>query len=168
MLDNSFSTYAGWVLPYDQPIYLIVDQAHLKQALRGLSEVGYDNIKGYFTPDIVENWESKTGQALNTISMVQASEIADAVVSGEIPAIDVRTSQEYGDGHPKNAKNIVLGNVKRQLDEIPNTGRIAVSCLGGGRSFVASSILSAHGFKGVTNIEGGWRAWAAAKLPVEK
>ena len=41
-------------------------------------------------------------------------------------------------------------------------------CQGGGRSSIAASILQARGIKDVVNLAGGFGAWAAEGLAVER
>lgn len=53
--------------------------------------------------------------------------------------------------------------------EVPDkTTPLLISCKTGGRSMKASQILVDAGYTDVTNVQGGFDAWSAAGLPVEK
>jgi hydroxyacylglutathione hydrolase len=64
--------------------------------------------------------------------------------------------------------NIPLGSLPGRLDEIPADRPVVLQCQGGGRSAIATSILQANGFSDAANLAGGFRAWKAAGLPVER
>jgi len=60
--------------------------------------------------------------------------------------LDVRTLEEWNEGHIKNAKHIVLNTIPTHLEEIKafNKPIIAV-CRSGGRSEQAAQFLNQHG-----------------------
>ncbi len=95
-----------------------------------------------------------------------ASRIADP----DVILLDVRTAEEYDDGHIRNAINI---DVKQDsfIEEAKSTlsadKTIAVYCKGGTRSANAAKMLAKEGFK-VVNLKGGIMAWKGAGMPVEK
>ena len=69
--------------------------------------------------------------------------------------VDVRTSQEYREGHVPESKNVPL----QQLDKISNIADnkdtpLFVYCYSGGRSRQASSMLQYMGYSNVQNIGG--------------
>lgn len=88
----------------------------------------------------------------------------DAVV------LDVRSMNEFKDGHIVNSINIPLnglGNNLKQLDRHKSKPVIAV-CRSGSRSGAACSLLRKHGFENVKNLRGGIMAWESANLPVKR
>ena len=69
--------------------------------------------------------------------------------------VDVRTSQEYREGHVPGSKNVPL----QQLDKISNIADnkdtpLFVYCYSGGRSRQAASMLQYMGYSNVQNIGG--------------
>lgn len=66
--------------------------------------------------------------------------------------VDVRTKEEFAQGHYQNAINIPLDQVQQRLDEfkIMNTPIVAY-CRSGNRSGMAVSILKQNGFTDVYN-----------------
>jgi len=78
--------------------------------------------------------------------------------------IDVRTPQEYKDGHLKNAQNIDYKNqaFKDQISKLDKTKPVFVYCLAGGRSAVAAEILHENGFSEIYDMKGGYLKWTSA------
>jgi Rhodanese-related sulfurtransferase len=84
--------------------------------------------------------------------------------------LDVRTQQEYQEGHISNAINIPVQILGQQLDKLKNfkDKKILVYCRSGHRSAIASQILDRAGFKNVYNLKGGLLEWKASGLPLVK
>jgi hydroxyacylglutathione hydrolase len=55
-----------------------------------------------------------------------------------------------------------LPELVARIEELRGVGPIAVHCQGGSRSAVAASVLAAHGFDDVSNVDGGFAAWVRA------
>ncbi|WP_420492718.1 rhodanese-like domain-containing protein [Kitasatospora camelliae] len=53
----------------------------------------------------------------------------------------------------------------RRLPEIPADRPLVLHCAGGHRSSIAASLLRHHGFGDVSDLLGGYAAWAAAHQP---
>jgi phage shock protein E len=70
--------------------------------------------------------------------------------------VDVRTPQEFADGHVKGSVNIPLDRVPNQLDKFKGKENIVVFCRSGARSGQAKSILEKNGYTNVIN-GGSWQ-----------
>ncbi|PYS45117.1 MAG: hypothetical protein DMG13_32770 [Acidobacteria bacterium] len=82
-------------------------------------------------------------------------EQAKGILDGDSNAvyIDVRTEQEYMNGHVPNSINIPV------VWPDPHFGkdkRIIVGCQAGGRSQFAAELLAQEGFQDVSNMQGGF------------
>lgn len=169
-LNGSFTTWAGWLLPYDRDVYLLMDDGCedcAKRAISAMSTIGLDRVAGAFGSDALAFW-SESGRELGTVRQVTAEELAVMLERGEATVIDVRGQSEWESGHLPDAPNIPVGYLTDRLDEIPGGGTVVLQCQGGGRSSIASSVLQARGISGVANLVGGFRAWEGAGLPVER
>ena len=94
-----------------------------------------------------------------------AARIADP----DVVLLDVRTAEEFDEGHLQNALNIDVkqdGFVEKAKSTLPADKTIAVYCRGGKRSANAAGMLAKEGFK-VVNLEGGITAWKDAGMPLE-
>ena len=69
--------------------------------------------------------------------------------------LDVRTSQEYRDGHIPGSKNLPLQAIDKAADLVENKDTVLyVYCYSGGRSRQAAGILQHMGYSNVNNIGG--------------
>ena len=84
--------------------------------------------------------------------------------------LDVRTPQEFANGHLPNAMaiNIFDADFKQKVGKLDKSKAVYVYCAVGGRSAKASQILQESGFKTVYNMAGGFNSWQAAGLPSVK
>ena len=73
--------------------------------------------------------------------------------------IDVRTLQEYQEGHIPDAVLIPLNQLETRLDEIPQDQQVLLICRSGRRSAQGTNLLRSKGFEQVVNIEGGMLTW---------
>lgn len=69
--------------------------------------------------------------------------------------LDVRTVDEYRQGHIEGSLNIPLQNIQTIKESISDLDKpIYIHCLSGSRSAQAASILKSMGYTNVTNIGG--------------
>jgi phage shock protein E len=69
--------------------------------------------------------------------------------------IDVRTKEEYQDGHISGSVNIPLQALSNNISKIKKNKPIITCCASGMRSASAKTFLKSHGFTEVYN-GGGW------------
>ncbi len=115
-------------------------------------------------PDAVKEMIEKSGQM-----GVPVIDIDGKIVVGFQPAIlnnllgfssdtiivDVRTTDEYKEGHIKDSINIPLHILQAQLSKLDKNKTIITCCASGMRSAQAKKILEENGFKEVYN-GGSW------------
>ncbi|HJR67444.1 MAG TPA: MBL fold metallo-hydrolase [Gemmatimonadaceae bacterium] len=169
-LNKSFTTWAGWLVPYDGPFYLIVDDACtpcVDEAVRDLAMIGLDQTSGYFGRDTIEAWAADHHQ-LASIRQISANELAAEMRKGSVTVVDVRGATEWEAGRLPGVSNVPLGYLTERLGEIPQDKPIVVQCQGGARSAIAASVLRAKGLENVVNLVGGFAGWEAAGQPVER
>jgi thioredoxin 1 len=84
--------------------------------------------------------------------------------------VDVRTQQEFVQGHLPNARLIDYhsDDFKDRLSKLDKSKPVFVYCLAGSRSKAAVNVLSALGFKEIYDLQGGIQAWQKASKPVVK
>ena len=92
-----------------------------------------------------------------TISPQEAKSIMD---TRNVTLLDVRTAQEYKNGHIKNAINLEVRLIPRDIFEVieDKDEEILVYCLSGARSRLASKALSKLGYTNVSDF-GGLNQW---------
>jgi NADPH-dependent 2,4-dienoyl-CoA reductase/sulfur reductase-like enzyme/rhodanese-related sulfurtransferase len=72
--------------------------------------------------------------------------------------LDVRTAQEFAQGHIPGAVNVPVDELRSRLDEVPRDREIAVYCQVGQRGYLAARILKQEGYP-VTNLGGGYKTY---------
>jgi rhodanese-related sulfurtransferase len=84
--------------------------------------------------------------------------------------VDVREDNEWAAGHAAGATHLGKGIIERDIEsKVPDKNTTLVLYCGGGfRSALAADALQQMGYSNVMSLEGGWRAYTGAKLPVEK
>lgn len=158
----------GWVLPYDKPILLVLgDQRHLDYVARSLIRLGYDNLVGYLAPSIV-SWY-KAALPLESLDLMTVIELKEKLENGEDwLVLDVRSKDEWLQGHIDGGINIYVGQLEGRVDEVPEGKQIAVICKSGTRSSFACSILLRASHENIHNVLGGMDAWKNAGYPIIK
>lgn len=108
--------------------------------------------------------ESKTTEI---IKIVSPQEVYDAVFnSDEVQLVDVRTKEEFVDGHLNKAQNVCVtdDDFKQKVAKLDKEKPVYVYCKGGGRSAKAAQILKEMGFKEIYDMEGGFMNWESQGL----
>ena len=84
--------------------------------------------------------------------------------------VDVREDDEWRAGHARGAIHLGKGVIERDIENaIPDTNaEIILYCGGGFRSALVADTLQKMGYSNAISLDGGWRAWNAAGLPIEK
>jgi len=168
-LNKSFTTWAGWLVPYDRPFYLLLDDAcdHcVDEAIRDLAMIGLDQAAGYFGRNAIEAWAADHHE-LASVRQMSSSELAVEMRRGNAAVIDVRGAAEWAAGHLPGVQNIPLGLLADRLEELPRDNPLVMQCQAGSRSAIATSVLRAKGIEAI-NLIGGYAGWEAAGHPVER
>jgi len=82
--------------------------------------------------------------------------------------IDVREDNEWSAGHAAGAIHLSKGIIERDIEtKIPDkSANLVLYCGGGYRSALVAEALGKMGYTNAISLDGGWRAWNAAGLPV--
>ena len=95
---------------------------------------------------------------------------AELVSDTNVVVLDVRTAEEYADGHIERAVNIDYKKddfMDRAKATLPTGKTIAIYCRSGRRSANAASMLAPEGYV-LVNLKGGIIDWQNAGMPVVK
>jgi hydroxyacylglutathione hydrolase len=170
--NSSFTTRAGWLVPYGRDIYLIVGERAEEAAdvaaaaARDLSLIGLDRVIGYFDATAL----AEAGP-LEKVPQMNTAELAERLGGDGSPTVtvlDVRERGEWEAGHIAGAVNVPLGHLTDRVAELERDRQLVLHCQSGGRSSVAASVLRAHGFTNVINLSDGFTGWQRRGLPVER
>jgi hydroxyacylglutathione hydrolase len=143
------------------PIVLITEPGQEDTATTRLARIGFDDVRGALAdptaafvahPDAVER-----------LSRLSATALADAMGTvHDLVVVDVRNAGELATGVIPGSRHISLPALLGRLGELDPDSPTVVHCAGGYRSAIAASLLRSHGFRDVSDLLGGYQAWAAA------
>lgn len=107
---------------------------------------------------------SKNSERVTTVGV---DEFAKVMAQKEVRLLDVRTPEEYAEGHLEGAENIDVkaDDFAERIKDVKDT--VAVYCRGGRRSLKAAKKLAGQGCT-VYNLDGGIMAWQKAGRPTVK
>jgi phage shock protein E len=93
---------------------------------------------------------------------------AKIIENPTIVIIDVRTPEEFAQGHILNSLNIDVANANfiSEVSQLDKTKTYAVYCRSGNRSAVATAEMEKLGFTSLYNMTGGAIDWLQAGLPL--
>lgn len=161
--NNSFATWAGWFLKYNEQFMLLADESQLDDLTRKLMRIGLDDIYGYVSSTAV--WTDAGGvlEKANVITLAVAKEL---ISKNGVQVVDLRGAAEYSAGHIPKAENVFVGTLADNLDKISKDKKVIIYCQGGDRATIGYSILAKNGYKNVSNFSGSINEWVNAGEPV--
>lgn len=153
--NNSFSTWCGWFLNYQEQFILVAEEAQMEDLTRKLMRIGLDNIYGYIT-DV-----NGVGMPLQVADIIDIETFKTYLGKDDVQIVDVRGLTEYEAGHIDGAEHVFVGMLQDNLHKIDRNKQVVIHCQAGDRSSIAYSILAKNGFKHVKNFSGGMKEWLA-------
>ena len=97
----------------------------------------------------------------HAFASIEVAAFADTIKNKNVILVDVRTPQEFAEGHIEGAINVMWGKTfddNLQRAKLDKTKIIAVYCRSGRRSKMAGDRLIEKGYK-VVDLDGGITAW---------
>ncbi len=158
-LGGRFAEYSGEVMAPGTPIVLVTDPGHEGEAKVRLARIGFDLVIGALY-DPIAAFVAHPAH-VEQLSRLSADALAGRI--GSVPGlvlVDVRNPGEVEEGTIPGALTISLPSLLTKLGELDPTAPTVVFCAGGYRSAIASSLLRSRGFSDVSDLVGGYTAWA--------
>ncbi|WP_018249584.1 rhodanese-like domain-containing protein [Orenia marismortui] len=93
------------------------------------------------------------------VEAISPKETEEKLAKANVQILDVRTKEEYNQGHIPNSINIEVTEVENNLDKINKNNEIITVCASGMRSNRAAKKLVDLGYEKVKNMKGGMMAW---------
>ncbi|HET7186404.1 MAG TPA: MBL fold metallo-hydrolase, partial [Terriglobales bacterium] len=156
-LGGQFASWAGTLLGLGARIVLVGESDEkAAEARMRLARVGIEHVAGYLKNG-VSSW-SEAGNSLERIPQITAAQLRERLE--QLTVLDVRREPEWQAGHIESAHWHALDDFPRALPQLDRDTPVAVHCKSGYRSIIAASLLRRAGFRNVTDVIGGWDAWA--------
>ena len=160
-LDGSLATWLGWALPAGTPLTLLGESpAQVSAALRELARIGIDRPAA--ATGSPEEWAGGDAARLGAL---RTASFADLAAAGPAVVVDVRSAEDFAQGHIAGALAISLPDLETRLGEIP-PGPVWVHCAVGYRAAAAASLLARAGREAI-HIDDDWANAAPAGLRIE-
>jgi rhodanese-related sulfurtransferase len=95
---------------------------------------------------------------------VSPKEFSEVISDPSVVILDVRTPQEFAEGHLANAINIDFqsGNFEQEIASLDKSKTYAVYCRSSNRSGEAVKVMADAGFTSMYDMDGGIIDWQAA------
>lgn len=161
--NKQFNTTAGCYVEEHLPIYLIIEEKNLTEAVRDLVNVGLDTIVGYATPETLKEYETMGGP-LDWIEHATMENVGEQMTDTKARVLDVRNASEFSELSLPGATNIAHTRIMARMNEIPKGKKLYVHCATGSRSAVASAFLKRHGYD-VVYVDGDFEEWMRKTMP---
>jgi rhodanese-related sulfurtransferase len=98
-------------------------------------------------------------------------DVKKRIAAGEtFTLVDVREESEFTAGHAPGAVHLGKGVIERDIEKkVPDPATpLVLYCGGGFRSALAADVIQRMGYTNVVSMDGGWKGWTSAGLPVER
>ena len=109
-------------------------------------------------------------RALRGFKSVSPAEAVQLINKEDALVLDIRESNELGQGSIIGAKHLALSVLKQRIEELQSDIEkpIIAYCKSGNRSEQACAILKNNNFANVMSLKGGIEGWKMANLPISK
>ena len=104
------------------------------------------------------------------VKQIGIQQFDDMRLQKDTVVLDVRTAQEYKQGHVPGSVNIDINDpqFRKKVAELDKSKTYLVHCARGVRSARAAKIMSPMGFDHLFDYHGGFDEWKKSGKPVEK
>ncbi len=161
--DGRFAETGGMVAEVGERIVLITYPGEEQEAAVRLARIGSDNAIGYLA--VTDGmFPAELTELVRTAPRTSVEELDTLLAAGTVTLVDIRNPGERELGTIPGAVPIPLAQLRTRLGQVPTGKPIVVHCAGGWRSSVAASLLRAHGFDNVSDLTGGYNAWAESHV----
>ncbi|MFW0773262.1 MBL fold metallo-hydrolase [Paenarthrobacter nitroguajacolicus] len=134
---ENFTSYLGWVIPWNQSLTLLGPMGEVEKAIRDLARIGID------TPDAAVGPQLAPGHPQASYAHGDWAALLSKRTEQDV-VLDVRRPDEFEASHVRGARNIPVYELLGRITELPDQ-RIWVHCATGYRASVAASLLDRAG-----------------------
>ena len=158
-LEGRYAEFAGSVVKPDVDIVLVTEPGLELEGKNRLARIGFDRVIGYLAEPYQVMFANRDD--VEVASRLTAKALAERIADvPELQIVDVRNPGEVAEGMIAGAVNIPVGQLPDRTGELDPRKPTVVYCAGGYRSSVAASLLRQRGFTDVSDVLGGYGAWA--------
>lgn len=157
--DGRMAETVGMVLQPQQRIVVMADDGRHEEVVTRLARIGFDAVAGHVADP--EGYLLSHSETVRPASRLTISQLTAAVATEDAQLVDIRNVGELEAGMVPGAVNIPLAQLAGRVGELDPARPVVVYCAGGWRSSVGGSLLRAKGLSDVSDLLGGYAAWAS-------
>lgn len=107
-------------------------------------------------------------QKTEGVEVLEVEKFEQKLSEENVQLVDVRTADEFAEGHLPNAINIDINGDSFDIEtaKLDKEKPVMVYCKKGGRSAKAAANLKAQGFKTISDLDGGIMSWDEARKTI--
>jgi hydroxyacylglutathione hydrolase len=161
-------SYAGWFLPDDQPILLVVEGDEIVEPQTYLRRMGFDRVEGYLAGGML-SWHT-AGMETDSVATIAVQELCRRLdETGMQWILDVRSDTELErEGEIPGAQHIHITQLPLRLGEVPRDRTVYIICGTDLRSMMGASLLCRAGWNDLVVVLGGMAGWRSVSCPLRK
>ncbi|MDV3221463.1 MBL fold metallo-hydrolase [Intrasporangium sp.] len=156
--DGRLAETVGTVLEPDQQFVILASEEEAQETAVRFHRIGFDHVLGYVSDP--EGYLLARQEQVEHSSRLTVAQIEDICESEHVQLLDIRNVGELASGAIPGSRHLPLAELRGRLDELDRERPVVLYCAGGWRSNVGASVLRAEGFTDVSDIIGGFNAWA--------
>jgi rhodanese-related sulfurtransferase len=158
--EGRYAEYVGSVVAPGTPIVLVTEPGAEADGKLRLARIGFDEVLGALDGGVARLADRP--ELARQGSRLSVTTFDDRVESTDVQVVDVRNPGETALGTIPGSAVIPLAQLRDRAGELDLDRPVVVYCAGGYRSSVAASLLRSLGADDVSDILGGYGAWAQA------
>ena len=158
LLDQWFAPTVANYLEAGDEVLIVADATTVKHAVRIMYRVGIDRFAGWISPSEFNAIDAGHLES-SGCEDISPRDARARIQQGGVGVIDVRTCQEFADGHLDEARHIPYVQIPARIGELDPSVPLIVYCHRGNRSARACAYLRRRGFQ-VTHLLGGYFPYA--------
>lgn len=154
-LNDSFAPWAGWLLDYNVPLVLVLDDdQHAATAATELARIGYVDVRGVLRG--TDSWV-ESGRPLVGYENASHHDLIAAMRADNPPQVlDVRDPLERAAGHIPGSHHRYLADLHEGLPKgIDPSAPVWIICASGSRATIAAGLVEQHGAIPIVVASGG-------------
>jgi glyoxylase-like metal-dependent hydrolase (beta-lactamase superfamily II)/rhodanese-related sulfurtransferase len=156
--DGRLAETVGTVLDPNQQFVILAADAEAQETAVRFHRIGFDHVLGHVAdPESYLLAREKRVERSSRLTVAQVEEVCD---QDSVQVVDIRNVGELASGMVPGARHLPLAELRSRITELDPARPVVLYCAGGWRSNVGASVLRAEGFSDVSDLIGGYNAWA--------
>jgi rhodanese-related sulfurtransferase len=156
--DGRLAETVGTVLDPSQRFVILASEKEAQETAVRFHRIGFDHVLGHVADP--ESYLLAREDRVEHSSRLTVSQIEDICESEHVQLLDIRNIGELAEGTIPGARHLPLAELRTRIGELDPERPVVLYCAGGWRSNVGASVLRAQGFTDVSDVLGGYNAWA--------